>query len=90
MNLEGDIPMVKYALAQQPNTLCYDARIIHVIIVLYYRANRYNRASSTDITSPAAAFQAATDATASASKLAFNAAAPCRTSASPGIKSELS
>ena len=71
--------MVKciYALAL-PNTLCYDARTIHIILVLYYRANRYNRAPSADITSPAAAFQAATDATASASKLAFNAAAPCQ------------
>ena len=66
---------------QQMGSLVHHTRIVQSI--------SYD-ASSTEIPSPAAAFWAATDAAASASQLAFNAVTSWRTSASPGIKCEMS
>ena len=84
IHLELGIPMINYTgTAKSHATNSYYMH--HTCIV----QSKSHHASSTEITSKAAAFWEATDAAASASQSAINVATSWRTSASPGIKCEL-
>jgi len=72
-----------------PNYLA-NLKLRYELVFYIIVQRKSHHALSTEIISPAAAFWAATDAAASASQLAFNAATSWRTSASPGIKCECS